>query len=140
MSSSLSTLRFDLMWVLDCRVFRCGVLGLFAFAFWCSSLSSLSTLWGVRAWIRTRLPLELASSQFQPKYIAYFSYELKADRLSLWCSRCERLKYRRKYKAPRPFAFQKGCIHVFRKRLYAESQSNGANIGTARRVVNFGLS
>ena len=58
----------------------------------------------LRTWIQTsRLSLELASSQFQPKYFARFSYELKADRLSLRCSRFERLKRRQKYKAPMPF-------------------------------------
>ena len=89
MSSSLvSALEVDIMWALGCPVIRCeeGV-GAVPHLF---LVLILSTLRGVRT---SRFPIDLASYQSRPKYFArHFSYEKKADRLSLLCSRDERLK------------------------------------------------
>jgi len=58
---------------------------------------------------QSRLPIDLASSQFQPKHFA------------------------------RHFGLSTGYIHVIQTRMYAEGQSKGAKIGTATRAVKFSL-
>ena len=107
-SSLTSALGVDLMWVLVCPVIRCGV----GFGAVPRRFLVLIFTWG-SYWIQTsRVLMDLSSCQFRQKYFARrFSYEQKANRLSLLCSRCERLKSRQKYE-PRPFTISKGYIYV----------------------------